>query len=133
MDTHITHDRSTYEVQNHHNQHLPKKNRNRNILSEGKMRSEHRNNSENTILNKRTQRVFQSESPVKDNKYHNISSSQQETNCNSTKNQSRFLNNNDNQDRFPAIYNNKPYTANNVKTSNEKLNKISNCSYLKEK
>jgi len=77
MDQHITNDRSTsYEVDKSCNQYLPKKNRNRNILSEGKMRSEHRNNSENTILNKRNQRVFQSESPVKDNKYSNISSNQ---------------------------------------------------------
>lgn len=64
-------------------------------------------------MNKRKQRIIQSESPNKENvKFKGILDCQEDIqlhNCNSTKHsQFRF---NDNQDRFPSIYNKKPNTA----------------------
>lgn len=97
------------------------------------MRSEHR--SDNPILNRRKQRVFQSESPVKDkDKFLNNESDykQNESNCNSTKNQCRYYSDKE-ESRFPSIYVNKPNTANHVKTSNESLKKMAEHANLNEK
>jgi len=94
------------------------------------MRSDQR--GDNPILNRRKQRVFQSESPVKDkDKFNDINYKQHEMNCNSTKNQCRYYN--DNHDKFPSIYVNKPNSANHVKTSNDSHKKMSDYVNLNEK